>query len=431
MKILKRSITVLFCLILFTSCTKSIDGKKEKEYIETRKGITYYKGEPFTGEIFENYKNGQLKYKVNYKDGKREDGLYEMYYENGQLEKKENFKDGKEDGLSEFYDENGTLKFKINWKDGKEDGLSEVYDENGKLSYKWYYKNGKKIIYEQYYDNGQLEFKSEQKDGKENGLYVYYNENGQLSFKTNFKDGKLDGLSETYYENGQLRNKQNFKDGKLDGLSETYYENGQLDVKANWKDGKEDGLSERYDKDGKKILLNISSWAEVAATSATYSIGDIVNGGVVFWLDSKGQHGLVAAFSDVGSSWLDWDCYGSDLPNVPNVPYDDNPSGLGAEIGDGFNNTNNILKDCPTAPAALAARSYGPDWFLPSAKALNQMYLKKEILETVSGFTAFSIDYWSSTEVGDTSAWARDFDAGNQINSKKTNPHSVRAVRAF
>ena len=48
--------------------------------------------------------------------------------------------------------------------------------------------------------------------------------------------------------------------------------------------------------------------------------------------------------------------------------------GLGAEIGDGFNNTNNILKDCPTAPAALAARSYGPEWFLPSAKELNQMY---------------------------------------------------------
>ena len=68
MKILKRSITVLVCLILFTSCTKSIDGKKEKEYIEERKGIIYYKDEPFTGEMFENYKNGQLQLKENYKD---------------------------------------------------------------------------------------------------------------------------------------------------------------------------------------------------------------------------------------------------------------------------------------------------------------------------------------------------------------------------
>lgn len=106
MKTLKRSITVLVCFILFTSCTKSIDGKIEKSYIEERKGITYYKGTPFTGEIFENYENGQLQYKSNFKDGK-EDGLYEFYYENGQLWYKRNYKDGKGDGLSEFYDPKG------------------------------------------------------------------------------------------------------------------------------------------------------------------------------------------------------------------------------------------------------------------------------------------------------------------------------------
>ena len=107
MKTLKRSITVLVCLILFTSCTKSIDGKKENEYIEEKKGITYYKGEPFTGEIFRNYDNGQLKAKINYTDGKK-DGLSEHYYENGQLQFKMNFKDGKEDGSSfESYDKDG------------------------------------------------------------------------------------------------------------------------------------------------------------------------------------------------------------------------------------------------------------------------------------------------------------------------------------
>ena len=131
MKTLKRSITVLFCLILFTSCTKSIDGKKEKEYIENRKGITYYKGEPFTGEMFQNYKNGQLRYKQNYEDGKI-DGLSESYYENGQLEDKANWKDGKEDGLIEVYYENGQLKYKLNYKDGKQDGLIEWYDKDGK-----------------------------------------------------------------------------------------------------------------------------------------------------------------------------------------------------------------------------------------------------------------------------------------------------------
>ena len=135
MKILKKSITVLVCLILFTSCTQSIDGRKEKEYIEERKGIIYYKGTPFTGEIFENYKNGQLNSKENFKDGKR-DGLSEWYYENGKLQVKSNYKDGKENGLYEQYDENGQLRYKINFKDGKENGLFEQYDENGKLEFK-------------------------------------------------------------------------------------------------------------------------------------------------------------------------------------------------------------------------------------------------------------------------------------------------------
>ena len=174
---------------------------------------------------------------------------------------------------------------------------------------------------------------------------------------------------------------------------------------------------------------NGSSWAEVAATSATYSIGDVVNGGVVFWLDSTGQHGLVCSFSDYPTS-IEWGCYGIDLPNVPNVPSYP-PNGVGAEIGDGFNNTNNILKDCPTAPAALAARSYGPDWFLPSAKELNQMYINKTTLEGVSGFTAFSNFYWSSTEIDNDFAWVQNFNDGLQYYPSKDYTTNVRAVRAF
>ena len=188
-----------------------------------------------------------------------------------------------------------------------------------------------------------------------------------------------------------------------------------------------------YQTDGTPgfYYYNGISWAEVAATSATYSIGDVVNGGVVFWLDSTGQHGLVVAFSDVATS-VEWGCNGTNLLNVPNVPWNGgNPAGSGAEIGDGFNNTNNILKDCATAPAALAARSYGPDWFLPSAKELNQMYINKTTLEGVSGFTAFSGYYWSSTEVDNDYAWIQFFNFGDQSYNYKDTNFSVRAVRAF
>jgi hypothetical protein len=188
-----------------------------------------------------------------------------------------------------------------------------------------------------------------------------------------------------------------------------------------------------YQTDGTPgfYYYNGISWAEVAATSATYSIGDVVNGGVVFWLDSTGQHGLVVAFSDVATS-VEWGCNGTNLLNVPNVPYNGgNPAGSGAEIGDGFNNTNNILKDCATAPAALAARSYGPDWFLPSAKELNQIYINKTTLEGVSGFTAFSSYYWSSSESDNNVAWIQNFSASGQYFDNKNGSSNVRAVRAF
>jgi hypothetical protein len=176
-----------------------------------------------------------------------------------------------------------------------------------------------------------------------------------------------------------------------------------------------------------------ANWVSLsaAATSATYSIGDVVNGGVVFWLDSTGQHGLVAAMSDY-PNFLEWGCYGTDLPNVLNVPYNGGtPLGLGAEIGDGFNNTNDILQDCPNAPAALAARFLGAQWFLPSAKELNQMYINKTTLEGVSGFTPFSDYYWSSTEIDNSLAWLQNFLNGIQYNANKNSTTSVRAVRAF
>ena len=164
MKILKRSITVLVCLILFTSCTKRIDWKKEKSNFEVREEITYYKDKLFTGEIFENYDNGQLKFKRNFKDGEL-DGLDEIYYRNGQLKFKNNYKDGKQDGLYEKHFKNGQLKTKANHKDGKYDGLRE-----------------------EYYKNGQLKFKSDYKDGKKSGISLYYYKNGRLRLKT--KDGE-------------------------------------------------------------------------------------------------------------------------------------------------------------------------------------------------------------------------------------------------
>ena len=195
-----------------------------------------------------------------------------------------------------------------------------------------------------------------------------------------------------------------------------------------------------YQTDGTAgfYYYNGSSWATLgSATSPSYSIGDFVNGGVVFHIFESDEpgfvsgeiHGLVVAMSDVATSFQ-WGCYGTDLPNVPNVTSNP-PVGLGAEIGDGISNTNAILLDCPGAPTALAARSLGEDWFLPSINELKKIYDNKTTLEAVDGFTDFSDYYWSSTELDSSYAWLQYFFNGDQYDSDKYSTTYVRAVRAF
>ena len=200
---------------------------------------------------------------------------------------------------------------------------------------------------------------------------------------------------------------------QTDGTAGFYYYNG-----SSW-----EGYYSKTEVD--ELIANLQSKTDAR-------VGDIRAGGVVFWVDpSDNRHGLVVAMSDVPPS-VEWGCYGTDLPNVPNVYFNEGvPVGLGAEIGHGFNNTNDILNDCPTAPAALAARSLGAQWFLPSAKELNQMYINKDDLEAVDGFFAFSDYYWSSSEIVNVVAWFQSFSSGIQNNYFKNNTINVRAVRAF
>ena len=185
------------------------------------------------------------------------------------------------------------------------------------------------------------------------------------------------------------------------------------------------------------IGTSVASAASNSVTPAP-AIGDIYQGGVVFYILGPGEtgyvsgetHGLVVAMSDVASG--EWGCYDIDLPNVPNVYYNGGvPVGQGAEIGDGISNTNAILLDCPGAPAALAARSLGEDWFLPSINELKKIYDNKTTLGGVSGFIALSNYYWTSTEGDASYAWLQNFYDGNQNATSKDSTPIVRAVRAF
>jgi hypothetical protein len=115
-------------------------------------------------------------------------------------------------------------------------------------------------------------------------------------------------------------------------------------------------------------------------------IGNSYGGGIIFFLDEKHEHGLVASEKDL-SGEADWDeamefC----------MQYD----------GGGFT-----------------------DWRLPNDE-LNLLYLQKE---RVGGFVRFS--YWSATEYAGHFAFFQNFYTGERDNDFKDNTCYVRAVRSF
>ena len=77
--------------------------------------------------------------------------------------------------------------------------------------------------------------------------------------------------------------------------------------------------------------------------------------------------------------------------------------------------------------AKKACADLGDGWRLPTKDELNILYENKN---KIGGF-AFDY-YWSSTEVGDDSAWRQDFFDGFQsFGYKNYSNFYVRAVRAF
>ena len=164
------------------------------------------------------------------------------------------------------------------------------------------------------------------------------------------------------------------------------------------------------------------------------SVGDLYQGGVVFYIFEDGEtgyvagetHGLIAAVADQ-SSGIRW--YNGSYVTT---------GATGTAIGTGSANTDAIIDAqgaTETSYAAGLARAYAAggytDWFLPSKEELNKMYINKTTLEGVSGFTAFSGDYWSSTESDNSKAWGQNFSNGSRNTIFKNLTYVVRAVRAF
>lgn len=152
-----------------------------------------------------------------------------------------------------------------------------------------------------------------------------------------------------------------------------------------------------------------------------FEIGQDLNGGIIFYIDETGEHGLVMAKENTEFS-PKWGCQ------------DGFVGGTDVLIGTGRKNTELIIESCgENIIAARLCANYQSegfvDWFLPSKDELNLIF--ENI--AVPGLEVFEQGaYWSSSEVDANKAWLQVMSNGIQDDYyEKSNYFHVRPVKEF
>lgn len=184
----------------------------------------------------------------------------------------------------------------------------------------------------------------------------------------------------------------------------------------------------------------LRAYVDANAGGASHYVGELYGGGIVFWVDHTGEHGLIASLDDLdGGSGVAWS-------NVTSTEI----GATAKSMTDGASNTAVIIAQSGHASsAAKLCNDYTgggfTDWYLPANRELyllaSQDILIDNILDndgdaTTNGFSQENTvptygRYWSSTEDNNSTAWLYLFGLGYSYANGKHNAYRVRAVRAF
>lgn len=174
-----------------------------------------------------------------------------------------------------------------------------------------------------------------------------------------------------------------------------------------------------YKHDGSITNINASAIDSIKFNTPLF-IGASYQGGIIFYLDASGEHGLIAAPTDQSTGIQWW-----------NGSYT-TTGATGDGVDSGKANTYMIVGNQGIGSYAaelcrdLHLGGYA-DWYLPSKYELNLMYLQKA---NIGGFATNGY-YWSSSEDNISNAWVQYFFDGSQDSYYKYYTEYVRAVRAF
>ena len=166
----------------------------------------------------------------------------------------------------------------------------------------------------------------------------------------------------------------------------------------------------------------VTSFTTLASTLA---IGQSYQGGIIAYIFQSGDsgyiagqtHGLIATTSNQ-TTGSQWGCSGTSISTS-------------LTFGTGQTNTTSIVNGCSTSSIAaricndLVSGGYS-DWYLPSYYELEKLYTNRT---AIGGFS--STYYWSSSQIGTTTAYSLNFSTGAGVSTSKTGAVYVRAIRKF
>jgi hypothetical protein len=230
---------------------------------------------------------------------------------------------------------------------------------------------------------------------------------------------------------------------QTDGVSGVYYYNGSVWQRIGDADGSETKVTAgaNVTVTGTGTLVSPYVINASGGGNSGHYIGELFGGGVVFWVDQTGNHGLICSMIDNSTGIIIWTtgAYQSTTVPAPGALSDwngqANTNAIIAQAGAGSTYATGLCDAYTNADYGTGVFS---DWYLPSRGELNDLWNSIKAVQKAldsdgnSATTAIAkAYYWSSTESSSTAAWGWNFINGSASNVSKSSSYWVRAVRAF
>jgi len=179
------------------------------------------------------------------------------------------------------------------------------------------------------------------------------------------------------------------------------------------------------------------AWTALGSSSGIHYPGELYGGGVVFWVDHTGQHGLIVSMVDLSTSQAWSDVIDVLIGPTAQSEWDGLSNSL-AIVGQTWH-TNSAAKLClDYINIDYGTGSYS-DWYLPSRDEANDLSNNLRVVQKtldIDGNPAttminLSLNYWLAGEWSDVYAWIWMFQANYGGWDLKYILKNVRAIRAF